>query len=89
MTQQTPDTISHDFHRYGLDGLGLNRAAERRAVERDRHRVSADLRAPGRPFSVRRWLGMVLITVGSRMAGTMPMPMPDLDTEIAYWQVGA
>jgi hypothetical protein len=64
MTQQTPDTISHDFHRYGLDGLGLNRAAERRAVERDRDRVTADLRAPGRPSSVRRWLGTTLIAVG-------------------------
>ena len=87
MTQQTPDTISHVFHRYGLDGLGLNRAAERRAVERDRDRVTADLRAPVRPSSVRRWLGTALIAVGSRIAGSMPMP--HLDTGIAYRQVGA
>ena len=87
MTHKSHDTISHDFHRFGLDGLGLNRAAERRAVERDRHRVSADLRAPGRPSSVRRWLGTALIAVGSRIAGSMPMP--HLDTGIAYRQVGA
>ncbi|MBA3378833.1 MAG: hypothetical protein H0T93_08110 [Chloroflexia bacterium] len=61
--------------------------AERRAVERDRDRVSATLRAPVRPSSVRRWLGTALIAVGSRIAGSMPMP--HLDTGIAYRQVGA
>lgn len=84
MTQHTHDTISHDFHRFGLAGLGLNRAAERRAVERDRDRVSANLRAPVRPSSVRRWLGTALIAVGSRLAGTMPIPTLDP----AYRRVG-
>ena len=77
MTHHTHDPISRDFYRFGLDGLGLNRAAERRAVECDRNRVSAILRAPGRPSSARRWLGMILIAAGSRLAGTMPMPNLD------------
>ena len=62
-------STSHDFLTYGHEGLGVNRAIERRNAERDRDQINATLRAPGVPSAARRWLGNMLIAFGTGIAG--------------------
>jgi hypothetical protein len=77
-TQIPRHTISHDFLTYGHEGIGLNRAMERRAAERERDLIAATHRAPGLPSSVRRWLGDIMIAIGTGIAGKKALaPRPE------------
>lgn len=71
-------TIAHDFLTFGNDGIGLNRAAERRAEEQANHQVAASLAAPDTLHVVRRWLGNVLIATGTAIAGAVPSSNPEV-----------
>ena len=71
--------MAHDFHTFGLDGIGLNRVAERHAVEAHRNEVAALI--SGTKRNPIRWaLGALLLAAGRSLAGTKlapPVP-PDL-----------
>jgi hypothetical protein len=69
--------MSHDFHAYGLDGIALNRVAERHAAERRRNEMAIALKRGQGRGPVRFALGALLMRVGGALAGTtMVVPMP-------------
>jgi hypothetical protein len=71
-------SIAHDFLSFGHEGLALSRATERREAERARDRLRAAHQTPGHPSSVRRWLGDMMITIGTGIAGKQALaPRPD------------
>jgi hypothetical protein len=71
-------SISHDLLTFGHEGLGVNRANERRAAERNRDHITATLRASGTPSSARRWLGNAMIAIGTGIAGKKALaPRPE------------
>ena len=78
LTRIPRHSISHDFLTYGHNGLGLNRADELRAAERERDHLAATVRAPGSPSFVRRWLGDLMIALGTGIAGKQARPRPAL-----------
>jgi hypothetical protein len=77
-TQIPRHSVSHDFLAFGHEGLALNRARERRAAERERDLIAATHRTPSLPSSVRRWLGDMMIAIGTGIAGKQALaPRPD------------
>lgn len=76
-THPSRNSMSQDFFTFGNEGIGLNQAAERRAVEQaDRH-LAAALHTPGPLGSLRRRAGSLLIAIGTAVAGAVPCPNPD------------
>ena len=66
-------SISHDLLTFGHEGLGVNRANERRAAEQDRDRITATLRESGSPSSSRRW---------ARASTSRSLPAPNISAGI-------
>lgn len=67
---------------YGLTGIELSRAMERRDTERQQRQVTSTLQLPGRVFTVRQWLGDTIYRFGTRVSGTASAPQAspaDLD----------
>ncbi len=71
-------TIAHDFLTYGNNGIGVNRAFERRAEEQANHQVNLLTRGPGRSISFRRRLGSLLIASGTAISGAVPSSNPEV-----------
>jgi len=72
------NSMSRDFLTFGNDGIGLNRAFERRAAEQAHYHVAASLGAPGALLFVRRWLGNLLIATGAAISGAVPSSDPEV-----------
>lgn len=60
---------------YGLTGIELHRASERRAAEQQRNHVAATLRLPGRLSTIRHRLGGGMIRVGIRIGDADAKPL--------------
>jgi hypothetical protein len=63
--------MSHDFQTHGLDGIALNRAAERRLAEQHANWLAnTSPAATGMIATLRRACGDLLISAGRGLAGT-------------------
>jgi hypothetical protein len=62
------DRMAHDFHTFGLDGIGLNRVAERHAAEARRNEVAA-LRSGKTRQPLRYAIGGLLLMAGRYLEG--------------------
>lgn len=58
-----------DLRAYGLAGIELHRATERREAEHQRDHATSTLPAASHMSSVRQRIGDALILLGSRLAG--------------------
>jgi hypothetical protein len=77
--------MSNDFHTFGLDGISLNRVAERHAAELSRNEVAAALRTQGHRPSIRLALGSLLVRFGrslGRPAVAASTPPPSVSADL-------
>ncbi len=77
MNHPSPTSMSQDFLTFGNEGIALNRAAERRAVEQADNHLAVTLQIPSPLVSLRRWLGNALIATGAAISGAVPCLNPD------------
>ena len=68
-TQTSPSSISRDFITFGHEALAVHRAEERRATELNRNQIHNTLRATRPAPWARRWLGTLMIALGTGIAG--------------------
>ena len=92
---RTPHTsqssIGRDFIAFGNEGLSVHRANERRAAERNQNQINAALHASRPTPWVRRWLGNMMIALGTGVSGKAAqiqeretlLPAPAPETELA------
>jgi hypothetical protein len=81
----THHQMSNDFHTFGLDGISLNRVAERHAAELSRNEVAAALRTQGHRPSIRLALGSLLVRFGrslERPAVAAATPPPSVSADL-------
>ncbi|MEJ7902494.1 MAG: hypothetical protein WKF63_11655 [Thermomicrobiales bacterium] len=72
------NSVSRDFLTYGNDGIGVNRAFERRIEERSRYQADLLARGPNGSLSFRRKLGSLLIAAGTAISGAVPSSGPQV-----------
>jgi|GEM_PF-4868534 len=73
----TPST-GRDFLTFGNEALAVHRADERRTVESHRNHLAHTLRDMGQTSPARRWLGTLMIGLGTLIAGN-PARTPQRD----------
>lgn len=68
-TAPSQSSIGRDFITFGHEALAVHRAMERRAAEINQNEIHAALRATRPAPWVRRWLGTLMISLGTGISG--------------------
>lgn len=74
----TTSSTGHDLLTFGNEALSVHRAAERRASESRHNQITHILREMGHTSPTRRWLGTMMIALGTLIAG-QPVRTPQRD----------
>lgn len=82
-------SIGHDLMTFGNEGIATHRAAERRTTEIERDHLNLALHASRPTPRTRRWLGTMMIALGTGISGkaaqiqereaTIPAPLPEVE----------
>ena len=68
-THRSQPSIGRDFITFGNEALSVHRATERRTIELHQNQINAALRATRPTPWVRRWLGALMISLGTGISG--------------------